>query len=56
VQVLENRQGIRIACIEEVALRMGYIDTDTCFELGARQAKSGYGEYVTAVAKAFATR
>jgi glucose-1-phosphate thymidylyltransferase len=53
VQVLEHRQGIRIACIEEVALRMNYIDADTCFELGARQAKSGYGEYVMHVAKSF---
>jgi glucose-1-phosphate thymidylyltransferase len=54
VQILEHRQGIRIACIEEVALRMGFIDADACFELGARQTKSGYGEYVMAVAKAFA--
>ena len=53
VQVLENRQGIRIACIEEVALRMGFIDADACFELGARQGKSGYGEYVMDVAKSF---
>ena len=53
VQVLENRQGIRIACIEEVALRMGFIDADACFELGARQGKSGYGTYVMDVAKAF---
>jgi glucose-1-phosphate thymidylyltransferase len=53
VQVLENRQGIRIACIEEVALRMGYIDADACFELGARQGKSGYGAYVMDVAKSF---
>jgi glucose-1-phosphate thymidylyltransferase len=54
VQILEHRQGIRIACVEEVALRMGFIDADACFELGARQAKSGYGEYVMAVAKSFA--
>ena len=33
---------------------MGFIDADACFELGARQAKSGYGEYVMEVAKAFA--
>src|SRR5690349_19488060 len=52
VQILEHRQGIRIACLEEVALRMGYIDADSCFELGVRQAKSGYGEYVMRVAKA----
>ncbi len=53
VQVLEHRQGIRIACIEEVALRMGFIDADACFELGVRQAKSGYGDYVMEVAKSF---
>ena len=53
VQILEHRQGIRIACVEEVALRMGFIDPDACFELGSRQAKSGYGEYVMTVAKAF---
>ena len=56
VQVLENRQGIRIACVEEVALRMGFIDADACFELGARQGKSGYGAYVMDVAKSFSTR
>jgi glucose-1-phosphate thymidylyltransferase len=54
VQVLENRQGIRIACVEEVALRMGFIDAEACLELGGRQGNSGYGEYVMAVAKAFA--
>ena len=53
VQILEHRQGIRIACIEEVALRMGFIDADACFELGARQGKSGYGEYVMDVAKVY---
>ena len=52
VQILEHRQGIRIACVEEVALRMGFIDADACLQLGVRQAKSGYGEYVMAVAKA----
>jgi glucose-1-phosphate thymidylyltransferase len=52
VQVLENRQGVRIACVEEVALRMGLIDANACFALGVRQETSGYGEYVMAVAKA----
>jgi glucose-1-phosphate thymidylyltransferase len=51
VQVLEHRTGVRIACLEEIALRMGYIDADACFALGAKLAKSGYGEYVMAVAK-----
>jgi glucose-1-phosphate thymidylyltransferase len=51
VQVLEHRTGVRIACLEEVALRMGYIDADQCFALGAKLAKSGYGDYLMAVAR-----
>ncbi|MEV6230188.1 glucose-1-phosphate thymidylyltransferase RfbA [Saccharopolyspora shandongensis] len=51
VQVLEHRQGVRIACLEEIALRMGYISADECFELGAKLAKSGYGQYVMDVAR-----
>ncbi|HEX5119558.1 MAG TPA: glucose-1-phosphate thymidylyltransferase RfbA [Pseudonocardiaceae bacterium] len=50
VQVLEHRQGVRIACLEEIALRMGYITADECHALGAKLAKSGYGEYVMQVA------
>ncbi|MBP2476096.1 glucose-1-phosphate thymidylyltransferase [Crossiella equi] len=52
VQVLEHRQGVRIACLEEIALRMGYIDADACYRLGAALAKSGYGQYVMDVALA----
>ncbi|WP_409489851.1 glucose-1-phosphate thymidylyltransferase RfbA [Amycolatopsis sp. cmx-11-12] len=51
VQVLEHRTGVRIACLEEVALRMGFIDADECFALGAKLAKSGYGEYLMNVAR-----
>nr|WP_042189024.1 glucose-1-phosphate thymidylyltransferase RfbA [Kibdelosporangium sp. MJ126-NF4]CTQ98093.1 Glucose-1-phosphate thymidylyltransferase (EC 2.7.7.24) [Kibdelosporangium sp. MJ126-NF4] len=51
VQTLEHRQGVRIACVEEVALRMGFIDPDACFALGEQQAKSGYGQYVMAIAQ-----
>ena len=51
VQVLEHRTGVRIACLEEVALRMDFIDPDACYALGAKLAKSGYGEYVMAVAR-----
>jgi glucose-1-phosphate thymidylyltransferase len=54
VRVLENRQGIRIACVEEIAMRGGFIDADAAYALGAAQAKSGYGEYVMDVARAFA--
>jgi glucose-1-phosphate thymidylyltransferase len=52
VQVLEHRQGVRIACLEEIALGMGYITADECYALGSKLAKSGYGEYVMSVAKA----
>jgi glucose-1-phosphate thymidylyltransferase len=51
VQVLEHRQGIRIACLEEIALRMGFIDADACYALGEKLAKSGYGQYVMEVAR-----
>lgn len=52
VQVLEHRTGVRIACLEEIALRMGFIDADECYALGSKLAKSGYGDYVKAVAVA----
>ena len=53
VQVLEHRQGVRIACLEEIALRMGYITPDECYAQGEKLAKSGYGEYVMNVARTF---
>jgi glucose-1-phosphate thymidylyltransferase len=54
VQVLEHRQGVRIACLEEVALRMGFIDADACHALGESLAASGYGQYVMEVARSLA--
>ncbi|MET7276447.1 MULTISPECIES: glucose-1-phosphate thymidylyltransferase RfbA [Streptomyces] len=52
VQVLEHRQGVRIACLEEIAWRMGYIDQESCYRLGSRLAHSSYGQYVMEMAKA----
>jgi glucose-1-phosphate thymidylyltransferase len=52
VQVLEHRQGVRIACLEEIALGQGFIDADQAYRLGSALAKSGYGAYVMDVAKA----
>ena len=46
VQVLEHRTGIQIACLEEIAWRMGYIDDEQLAVVGKRLAKSGYGEYI----------
>lgn len=56
VQVLEHRQGVRIACVEEIALEHGWIDADACLALGRAQEKSGYGEYVMDVARAHGAR
>jgi glucose-1-phosphate thymidylyltransferase len=55
VQVLEHRQGVRIACLEEIALRMGFIDTGACYALGQSLAKSGYGQYVMEIARSALT-
>ncbi|MFD4376791.1 glucose-1-phosphate thymidylyltransferase RfbA [Streptomyces sp. NPDC058486] len=50
VQTMEDRQGVRIACLEEIALRMGFIDAEACHRLGVRLSRSGYGSYVMSVA------
>ncbi len=52
MQVLEHRQGVRIACLEEIALRQGFIDAAHAYRLGEALSKSGYGEYVMEVARA----
>ncbi len=46
VQTIERRQGLKIACPEEIAWRMGYIDASQLERLAASLAKSGYGEYL----------
>jgi glucose-1-phosphate thymidylyltransferase len=51
VAVLEHRQGVRIACLEEISLREGWITPDDTLRLGQAQAKSRYGEYVIDVAR-----
>ena len=50
MQVLEHRTGIQIACLEEIAFRMGFIDREQLERLGAALGKSSYGEYVRGVA------
>lgn len=46
VQVIEERQGLKIGCIEEVAYRMGFIDKDKLNEIASPLVKSGYGKYL----------
>jgi glucose-1-phosphate thymidylyltransferase len=51
VQVIEERQGLKIGCIEEVAFRMGYIDAARLRSIGEGLVKSGYGKYLLKLAK-----
>ncbi|MFL0161946.1 glucose-1-phosphate thymidylyltransferase RfbA [Aquirufa salirivi] len=46
VQVIEERQGMKIGCIEEVAYRMGYIDAKQLEAIAKPLVKSGYGQYL----------
>ena len=46
VQVIEERQGMKIGCIEEVAYRMGFIDAEQLKTIAEPLVKSGYGEYL----------
>ncbi len=49
VQTIEKRQGLKIACPEEVAFRMGYIDADQLRALAKPLEKSGYGKYLLTI-------
>jgi len=46
VQVIEERQGRKVGCIEEAAYRMGFIDDNQLLEIAEPLRKSGYGEYL----------
>ncbi|RYH61617.1 MAG: glucose-1-phosphate thymidylyltransferase, partial [Alcaligenaceae bacterium] len=46
VQTLETRQGMKLACLEEIAFRQGFIPRDRLLELARSLEKSGYGAYL----------
>ena len=49
VQTLESRQGVKIACPEEVSWRNGWIDDTAMLKLGSKLSKNGYGRYLTSL-------
>lgn len=51
VQAIEDRQGLKIGCIEEVAFQKGFISEEQLEQLGHKYLKSGYGEYLLKLLK-----
>jgi glucose-1-phosphate thymidylyltransferase len=51
IQVIEERQGLKIGCIEEIAFEMGFINAEQLERLGNKYIKSGYGEYLLRLLK-----
>lgn len=51
VETIQKRQGLYIACIEEIAYRMGYIDVEQLYKLSQPLLKTAYGQYIEAIAK-----
>ena len=53
VRVIEQRQGNKISCIEEIAYRMGFISKEQLLALADQLKKSGYGIYLKTVAESY---
>jgi len=51
IQAIEERQGLQVACIEEIAWRMGYITTADMLRIAEPMVKSGYGQYLARLAE-----
>ena len=51
VEVIEERQGLKIGCIEEAAYKMGYIDNEQLERIAQPLLKSGYGKYLLSIIK-----
>ena len=49
VRIIEERQGLKIACVEEIAHRMGYIDAIQLENLAEPLLKNGYGDYLMSI-------
>ena len=51
VKTIEDRQGLKISCIEEIAYRKGYISAEQLERIAKPLQKSGYGEYLLQILK-----
>lgn len=51
IQAVQDRQGLMISCVEEIAYRMGYIDREQLLELAKSLYSNGYGAYLSRLAK-----
>ena len=49
IQTIEKRQGLKVACPEEIAYRMGFIDAAQVKVMAKKYAKNGYGQYLTQI-------
>jgi glucose-1-phosphate thymidylyltransferase len=53
VQTVEHRQGLKVACLEEIAYRQGWINTEQLLVQGEALKKTGYGQYLLRVADGY---
>ena len=51
VEVLEKRQGLKVACLEEIAFKNGWITREKLLEEAQPMLKNGYGQYLQQIAK-----
>ena len=51
IEVIEKRQGLKVACLEGIALRKGWIDANKMYELAQPMMKNQYGQYLLKVIK-----
>lgn len=53
VQTVEHRQGLKVACLEEIAFRNGWVDAEHLVKVGSAMKKTGYGQYLLKVADGY---